>query len=620
MTDAPLSSPTDSSNNRWALFGLVAAAFVVRLLFLNGMQGLIVFDIPHMDELYHLELARQILSSAGLPAEPFFRAPLYPYLFALVYHLTGESLYWSRFVQLVAGSFLPLLVLTLGSRLFDRRVGWAAALVAVVYPTFLYYDVALLITSLMTILTGLLLWQLYRSEEDPSWHNMVVSGLLLGMTGLARPNILLFGPVLLIWALTTLRAKLGLKQAILRYALIGIAALVVVVPVTVRNYVVSGETVFIAWQGGFNFYLGNHRGASGWSASAPGLDLSWKGGYAESIQIAEAAEGRALSKAEVSDYWFDRTYTDISADPAAFLGLMVRKLRLLVNGYEIPNNQNIYFARSFVPWLKPLLFSKGISFPFGVVAPLALVGLGLSLRRWRRYLLCYLLLTAYSISLLLFFVCARFRQPMLPVLLIFAVFGAIELYRLLMERKTRALAVAGTAFLVLFLHSNTDLLKLDPDRLAAQDQFMVGTAYLTQGNYDQAGTAFQAAIAADSTFAPSYANMGLIKIRQRQPAPAEQFFRRALRLEPGSLENYFNLAAVMIDQGKLEDAVALLENAVRLKPFNDEVHARLADAYTRVDRMPEALMAAREALHQNPQNVLARRLLPRIEQYLREHR
>lgn len=604
---------------RWAPYGLVALSLLVRLFFLNGMQGLIVFDVPHMDELYHLELVKQILSPAGLPAEPYFRAPLYPYFFALVYKLVGSSLYWSRFVQLVLGSFLPLLVLVLGTRIFDRRIGWAAAVIAAFYPTFLYYDVSLLITSLMTLLTTLLLWQLYRTEAHPTWLNTVLCGVLLGLAGLARPNILLFGPVLVLWVWLVLRPRLGWKQALTHYAVIGLAALAVVAPVTVRNYVVSGEPVLIAWQGGFNFYLGNHRGASGWSASAPGLDLSWKGGYEESIRIAEAARGRTLTRSEVSDYWFERGVTDIKADPAGYLSLLVRKLRLLVNGYEIPNNQNIYIAREFVPWIRPIFFAGGIFVPFGIVAPLALVGLGLSVRRWRHYLLCYLLLAAYSISLLLFFVCARFRQPMLPVLLLFAVFGAVELYRLVMSREKIKLALAGSAFVVLFLHSNADMLQLPADRLAAQDQFMIGTAYLTQNNYAKAAEAFEAAIAADSLYAPSWANLGLIRIRQRQPADAERCFRRAIRLEPGSLENSYNLAALLIEQGTPAEAVTILENAVRLKPFNDEVHARLADAYTRVDRMPEALIAAREALHQNPNNILARRLLPRIEQYLREH-
>jgi tetratricopeptide (TPR) repeat protein len=617
-------SPTTSNSRfdtlpRWAPIALVAISFLVRLFFLNGMQGLIVFDVPHMDELYHLELARQILSTAGLPAEPFFRAPLYPYLFALVYHLVGESLYWSRFVQILAGSFLPLFVLMLGSRFFDRRVGWIAAGVAAIYPTFLYYDVSLLITSLMTLLTALLLLQLHRTESNPSWTNTILCGLLLGLTGLARPNILLFGPILVVWVWLVLRPKLGWQQAVFRFGAIGLVALAVVLPVTVRNYVVAGEPVLIAWQGGFNFYLGNHRGASGWSASAPGLDLSWKGGYEESIQIAETASGRTLKKTEVSDYWFERGFDEIAADPSAYLALLVRKMRLLGNGYEIPNNQNIYIARDFVPWIRPIFFAGEIYVPFGIVAPLALVGIGLSLRRWRRYLLCYLLLASYSISLLLFFVCARFRQPMLPLLLLFAVFGSRELYRMAVARNKRMLALAGSLFVFFFLHANADMLHLDSRRLAAQDQFMIGTAYLTQNNYPKAAAAFEAAIAADSMFAPSYANLGLIRIRQHQPVEAARFFRLAIRLEPGSLENSFNLAAVLIEQGKPAEAVTILERAVRLKPFNDEVHARLADAYTRVNRMPEALIAAREALHQNPHNALAGRLLPRIEQYLREH-
>lgn len=595
---------------------LFVAAFLVRLFYLNGMQELVTFDVPHMDELYHLELAKRILSPAGFPDEPFFRAPLYPYFFAGLYALAGKSLYWVRLIQIVLGSFLPLLMLGLGTRLFDRKVAWTAAIAAVVYPTFLYYDASLLITSLMTTLTTLLLWQLYRVQASPRLAAFALAGILLGMAGLARPNILLLGPVLAIWAGVIIRPELGLKRTVLRYAVMGVLAVLVIVPITVRNYAVSGEFIPIAWQGGFNFYLGNHTGATGWSASAPGLDLSWKGGYEESIAIAQAAEGRQLSKGEISAFWYDRAWEEIGGAPGAYVSLLVRKVRLLVNGYEIPNNQNIYIAREYVPWLKPLLFTSGIYFPFGIVMPLALIGIGFSLRRWRQYLLCYLLLGAYSVSLLLFFVCARFRQPMIPVLLLFAAYGVFELVRAVKERRGRTAVIAGVVLVALLIHSNVDMLGLDPKRTAAEDQFMIGTAYLTAKNYGKAEQAFKQAIAIDSTYAQSYANLGLVKIRQRQPRPAEGYFATALRLEPGAIEHYFNLATIKLELDKAAEAVTILERAATLKPFNDDVYSRLAEAYTRVLEMEKGRGAARRALELNPENRAAAALLQRIEQYL----
>jgi len=441
---------------------------------------------------------------------------------------------------------------------------------------------------------------------------------LLGVAGVARPNILLFGPVLIVWAGVILRPQLGWKKTAVRYAVMGLAAVLIVAPVTVRNYAVSGEFIPIAWQGGFNFYLGNHTGANGWSAAAPGLDLSWRGGYEESIAIPQAELGRPLSKGEISDYWYDRAWAEIADNPGSFVGLLVRKARLLVNGYEIPNNQNIYIATEYVPWLKPLLFANGVYFPFGLIAPLALVGIGLSIRRWRHFLIGYLLLGAYSFTLLLFFVCARFRQPMLPLLLLFAVFGSFELVRYVRERRWVPFGIGVVAFGLLAVHSNIDMLGLRAERVAAEDQFMIGTAHLTQKEYLKAERAFERALANDSSLAQAWANLGLVKIRQRQLRPAEDYFERALALEPTALEHYLNLATIRLDLGQNAEAVELLERAVALKPFNDAVHVRLAEAYTRLPDMVRAKAAAERALALNPANGAARQLIGRIDRYLQE--
>lgn len=157
------------------------------------MQSIPTFDFPVMDEKYHVELAEQI-NDTGYGNEPFYRAPLYPYLLAMFFRITDSSPYWSRFIQIVFGSLLPLLIYLFGLKLFDRRVAFWAATIGVLYPTFIYYDATLLITSTMVILTALLLWQLYRLQDKPTLPGFIVAGLLLGLAGLARPNILLLGP------------------------------------------------------------------------------------------------------------------------------------------------------------------------------------------------------------------------------------------------------------------------------------------------------------------------------------------------------------------------------------------------------------------------------------------
>jgi len=589
------------------------AAFLVRLVYLNQIQSMPTTTYPVMDEKYHISLAEKINAGATDP-EPFFRAPLYPYFLAGLFKITGSSLYWSRIVQIALGALLPLLLYLFGLILFNRTVAFWAAALAVFYPTFLYYDVSLLITFLMVLLTLLLVWQLYRTQDRPRLMNFIISGILLGVAGLARPNILILGPVLFIWVWLVLRETQPTKKALVNYIIIGAAAFIIILPVTVRNYVVSGDPVFIAWQGGFNFYLGNNRLASGWSATVPGIDYSWEGGYQEAIVIAENNLKRTLKRSEVSDFWYDLAFDEILSDPAAFISLAFKKLRLFFNGYEIPNNQNLYFAREYAPILKPLLFDKILYFPYGLVAPLALLGLGLTFQNWRKYLLIYLVLGSYLFSLILFFVCARFRQPVMPLLLLLAVFAVYRLAEIIRKKQTKNAVLIIFILALLVWESNHDMLGLDPNQVRAEDYFMLGAAELEYGRTVEAELDFYRAIGIDSTHGASYNNLGLIYANRKNYNQALPLFRKALRYEPMNPENYFNYATTLMSLNNFNEAVAILERARQIHPLNFYVHYKLGMTYYQMNQLDQAEKSLTESLRLNPDNDHARQLLRQIKQ------
>lgn len=598
------------SRPAWLLpFGLVAAAFLIRLVYLNQVAAMPTFDHPVMDEQYHVSLAQRIASPAGYGAEPYYRAPLYPYLFAAFHGLTGHSLYWSRFLQIIMGSLLPLLVLLIGRRLFSERIALWGALLAVVYPTFLYHDVTILITSLKTLLAILLVWQLYRTQERQSSVNFVMAGLLLGLASLARPNFLVILPVLVVWVWVIIRPQVGWQTAAKRYGLLALATILVILPVTIRNYSVSKEFIPIAWQGGFNFFLGNNRQADGWSATAPGLDATWEGGYREAIAIAEAERGRRLKKSEISDYWYERGLREILADPTHWLGLVIKKARLFIQGYEIPNNEDPYNVRQFSPLMSVLLYPGGLKFPYGLLAPLALVGIGLSFGQWRRYLLAYLFMAGYAGSFLLFFVCARYRQPLIPFLLLFATSAVMQLIAWVRSSTWRSLSLALAILLLLGIESNHSLLGLQRSRTEAENQVMFGTVFLDQNKLPEAEQYFRAAVATDGSFAPAHINLAIVCSRTARVVEAEEHYREALALEPYTADTYFNYATLLLNQNKRVEALAVLERGRTAVPLNDNLHVKLAMTYYELGRIPEARHSAEQALRLNPQNAMARQVL-----------
>jgi len=553
-----------------------------------------------MDEQYHLALAEQINSEDGLPDEPYYRAPLYPYFLAFVFNLTGESFYWTRLIQILFGSLLPVLLYFLGLMLFSRSVAFWSAAIAAFYPTFLYYDSALLITSLMVLLTTLLIIQLYRCQNNPTSIQFVIVGLLLGFAGLARPNILLLGPFLFVWIAYVIKPQLGWKKALINYGLIALASLIVISPVTIRNYAVGNDTVFISWQGGYNFYIGNNRQASGWSATVPGIDNTWGGGYKQSIAIAEENRGKQLKRSEVSDFWLELAFEEIKQDPANFFSLQLKKLRLFGNGFEIPNNQNIYLVREFSSLISPLMFEKVLFFPYGLLVPLALLGLAFSLKYWPKYLLIYLLLSSYLVTLMLFFVCARFRQPIIPVLIMLAVFAVVQVIEFFKKRDFKNLSLTFLVFFLLMIESNHDLTGIDRNHLRAEDHMLLGTAYLDQGLLESAKREFTKSIKFDPAFGLPYNNLGLISLRRGDANAASQLFLKAIQADPETLEPYFNLATQSIEKQQFEEALEILYQARQRQPLNDFVHLKIGSTLYQLGRVDEARLAIEESLRLNP--------------------
>src|SRR5205807_336600 len=65
----------------------------------------------------------------------------------------------------------------------------------------------------------------------------------------------------------------------------------------------------------------------------------------------------------------------------------------------------------------------GVVGHFGVLVPLALIGLVATRRDWRRLWVFYAVIAAYASSVVVFYVFARYRFPLAPMLMLFAAAG-----------------------------------------------------------------------------------------------------------------------------------------------------------------------------------------------------
>ena len=104
------------------------------------------------------------------------------------------------------------------------------------------------------------------------------------------------------------------------------------------------------------------------------------------------------------------------SDPGFAAQMMWRKLELMLNNYEVPDNQDYYFLARYSPVLRLTSLS------FGWLLPLAALGMLSSWRRQESRLIAAVLLI-YTAAVVAFFVAGRFRLPAVPFLVVYAALG-----------------------------------------------------------------------------------------------------------------------------------------------------------------------------------------------------
>jgi tetratricopeptide (TPR) repeat protein len=586
---------------------IFAVAWLLRFLFVLDLRASPLVEAPMLDEYYHVEWAKTLAAGDWVGSEAFFRAPLYPYVLGALFAAFKGSVFAARIVQATYGALTPVVLFFLSRRVLPRAGAIAAALVACAYPFLIYFDNELLIVSLIVLLDLLLLLAIVRADEAPTWGRWLGAGLLMGVSAIARPNILIFAPVVLAWSWWRERSRgrgvarggrvahvccsSPTRTAVARFACFIVGVVIVVAPVTMRNYVLDRDFVPIASQGGVNFYIGNNQYADGISALVPELGIGWQ--TEEAIRFAEQAEGRRLKPSEFSGYWYERGWEFILGQPGAAAKLTLKKLVLFWDRFELANNKDIYyFARM------SLVYRALQWLSFGVIAPLALLGMWISRRKPVAALLIAFTLS-YMISVLAFFINARYRLPVVPCLIVFAVAGACWLGERLLRRDVRALVAGVVAVGILATVVNADFYGTHiGDR--AQTHNTLGLAHARVGRYEEAIPEYLRAIELSPGYSDAYNNMGRSLEGLGRIEEAGEAYRAAAEIDPGNAEALNNVGAFLMRTGDLEGAERWLRNAIELNPRRHEAQANLAGILATRGDLEEAEVHYRLAVEANP--------------------
>lgn len=552
---------------RIALLAIVVLAFVLRVVYVLQSQSSPYFDEPQMDALYHVEWARAFASGAEHQPGPFFRAPLYPWFLGLVFRLFGDGLLLPRLVQAGIGALSCALVYAVAARAFDRRTGLVAAALCASYWMLVYFDGELLLpvlevpTSLLAILFAL------RWGERPTTGRAALFGLALGLAAIVRPNVLLWAPLVGGWML--LRSGPGLAVRARHALAAALATLAPILPLTAYNAFAGHDAVLISSQGGVNFWIGNNPASDGSTAIAPGTRPDWWGGYRDTIHQAEVLEGRPLRPSEVSRHYAHKALAWMREHPLDAARLLAWKLWLYWTDWELGNNQDeVFFALRFGPILRWLPIG------FGIAAPLGLLGLALSARRQRALFPLWIFVPAWCASVVLFFVCARFRVPMVPALLVFAAHALVWTLDTARARAWGrvALAAAATALLAFLVQQ----VPARVDRTGAKGLWDLGLHAAQHGDPERAVELYRESIAQNPRFPMAHLHLATALQALGRTAEAEAELRETLRLAPQNAGALQGLAELLLATGRISGGVECARRLLAAAPFSSAAHYTLA--------------------------------------------
>ncbi|HIE05264.1 MAG TPA: tetratricopeptide repeat protein [bacterium (Candidatus Stahlbacteria)] len=488
----------------------------VRLTYLLEISKNPFFNFPIVDCATYDRCAVAIASGNIIGDKIFWQPPLYPYFIGLVYAIFGHSYTVLRVIQIIIGSLSCILILEIGKKIFDKKIGLIAFLITSFYGPLVHFDTELLPATLMIFLMLIALYLIIEKPERP-----LQSAVFIGLSAITHGIGLILAISFLFWVLFRMKRSFFI-------ALLGI--LIPIGVVTVRNVVVGHDLVLISYNGGINFYIGNNPDYEYTTNVRPGIE--WQKLVDEPIKM-----GFRKPSAQAR-YYYLKAFRYITQEPLQYLLLLVRKIGHFLNGNEIMRNQSIYPFRNYSILLTILLFKYLVAIPFGLLLPFAGVGILIAVKKKRKVSILLASLSAIFASTIIFFVVSRYRLPAVPIL---ALFGSYGFYAIQRHRKE---ILVWIVFASLFLVSNISIGKMS-----------------SMFNYD------------------AYYNLAAIEHKRGELGDAEKHYLIALTIRSDLLDARNNLAAIYNQIGKPLAAVEQLIEVLKIAPSHSAALNNLGNTY-----------------------------------------
>lgn len=157
-------------------------------------------------------------------------------------------------------------------------------------------------------------------------------------------------------------------------------------------------------------------------------------------------------------------------------------------------------------------------------------------------------------------------------------------------------------------------LSYSPDFYPAHNN--LGSAYLSQQNFEGARSEFESALKINQNDAQAYLNLGNVFLLTQRYDEAEQKIEAGLQRRPDSAFGHFLRGSLYSRTGRPDLAEKSLANALQLDPLMSQAHLQLVNLYMQQKRADDAireLEAYLKAFPDTPFSPKARDLLKRLQ-------
>ncbi len=571
-----------------SLLAVAILAIAARLAYVATSASDPLLTLRAIDETSYADLAHRFArGDVFFGEDTLWFAPLYPVALGTLEAAFGPGAIPAAVLgQHALGVFGALLALLAGRRLGSRGAGLYAGLALALLPTCIHAESRLLATGPTVYATAAFFFAFAGALRGGGARAAGVAGLVLGIGGLLRANVLAFVPVGAALLAFTGEPRAPRLRAAIAFVF---GAAVTLVPVLLRNGFVAGEWTASTANAGMIFATAFAEDARGGRALERTPDDFGPGGAFH--REAERATGRELTLGEAADYHAANAWGRIRGDPGWALRLVGRKLLLLLNAREIDDNLGFELARTRTPllaWLpSPWAF---VLVPAGVGAFAAAAGRDAAARNLRSPAAFAFVVGA---TLLVYFVTSRYRLPLVVPGALLAGFGIARLGEWRRARRPGPLAAAGVIAVALAgLALRDPGVEADP----ALTLVAIGAAFEARGDPASSLRATDEALRRNPALAGAWQNRALALSSLGREAEALESAGEALRLDPELAAAWMTRGALLARTGRVGEAVEPFRRAVALAPANPDALANLARSLAATGQLQEAVEVGRAAL------------------------